>query len=54
VHLKTTDLNRELGLELPLGNTTYAADTKEGTEFIAHRAALAMPGLQPQVSVNLR
>ena len=23
VHLKTTDLNRELGLELPLGNSTY-------------------------------
>jgi hypothetical protein len=52
VHLKTTDLNRELGLELPLGNTTYAADMKEGPEFIAHRAALAMPVLPGQVHLG--
>jgi len=52
VHLKTTDLHRELGLELPLGNSTYAADAKEGTEFIAHRAALAMPVLPGQVQLG--
>jgi hypothetical protein len=43
VHLKTTDLNLELGLELPVGNSTYAANTKEGNEFIAHRSKLAVP-----------
>jgi hypothetical protein len=41
-HLQTTDLNRELGLELPLGNTTYAADAHEGHAFIAHRQSLAI------------
>jgi len=48
VHLKTTDLNREFGLELPLGNSTYPADANEGTKFVEHRAALAVPGLPGQ------
>jgi hypothetical protein len=48
-HLQTTDLNRELGLELPLGNTTHAADAHEGHEFIAHRQSLAMPVTPGQV-----
>jgi hypothetical protein len=52
VHLKTTDLNRELGLELPLGNSTYPADTNEGTAFIAHRTALAVPVLPGQVQLG--
>ena len=52
VHLKTPDLNRELGLELPLGNSTYPADAKEGTHFIAHRAALAVPVLSGQVQLG--
>ena len=52
LHLKTTDLNLELGLELPVGNSTYAANAKEGTEFIAHRAALAMPVLPGQVQLG--
>jgi hypothetical protein len=52
VHLKTTDLNRELALELPLGNSTYPADTKEGSKFIAHRAALAVPVLPGQVHLG--
>jgi hypothetical protein len=43
VHLKTTALNPELGLELPVGNSTYAANTMEGNEFIAHRSKLAVP-----------
>ena len=42
-HLHTTDLNRELGLELPLGTTTDAADANEGHECIAPRQSLAMP-----------
>jgi hypothetical protein len=52
VHLKTTDLNRELGLELPLGNSTYPADANEGTKFIEHRAALAVPVLPGQVHLG--
>jgi hypothetical protein len=51
-HLTTTDLNRELGLELPLGTTTYAADANEGHEFIAHREALAMPMVPGQVHLG--
>ena len=43
LRLTTTDLNLELGLELPLGTSTYPANTKEGTEFIAHRSKLAVP-----------
>jgi len=52
VHLKTTDLNRELGLELPVGNSTYPADAHEGTEFIGHRAALAVPVRPGQVQLG--
>jgi hypothetical protein len=52
VHLKTTDLNRELALELPLGNSTYPADTHEGSKVIAHRAALAVPVLPGQVHLG--
>jgi len=52
VHLKTTALNCELGLELPLGNSTYPADAQEGTHFIAHRAALAVPVLSGQVQLG--
>jgi len=49
VHLKTTDINRDLGLELPLGNSTYPANAHEGTHFLAHRATLAIPVLPGQV-----
>jgi hypothetical protein len=52
VHLKTTDLNPELALELPLGNSTYPANTKEGSEFIAHRAKLAVPLRPGQVQLG--
>lgn len=52
VHLKTTALNDALGLAWPLGNSTYPADTNEGTEFIAHRTALAMPVLPGQVHLG--
>jgi hypothetical protein len=51
-HLTTTDLNRELGLELPLGTTTSAADAHEGHEFIAHREALAMLIVPGQVHLG--
>jgi hypothetical protein len=52
LHQKTTDLNRDLGLELPLGNSTYPADANEGTHCIAHRAALAVPVLPGQVHLG--
>ena len=52
VHLKTTDLNRDLGLALPLGNSTSPADAHEGTKFIEHRAALAVPVLPGQVHLG--
>jgi hypothetical protein len=52
VHLKTTDLNQELGLELPLGNATYPADANEGTHFIEPRAAVAIPVQPGQVQLG--
>jgi len=52
LHLKTTALNRELGLELPLGTSTYPADASEGSKFIEHRAALAVPVLPGQVHLG--
>jgi hypothetical protein len=52
VHLRTTDLNRALALELPLGTSTYPADTHEGSAFMTHRTALAMPVLPGQVQLG--
>jgi len=52
LHQKTTDIHRTLGLELPLGDSTYPADAHEGTHFIAHRAALAVPVLPGQVQLG--
>lgn len=46
VHLKTTDLNAQLGLELPLGNSTHPANANEGHEFLDHWASLAL-SVQP-------
>ena len=43
LHLKTTDLNPALGLEVPLGNSTSPGNTKEGSECIAHRSTRAVP-----------
>jgi hypothetical protein len=52
LHLKTTDLHPDFALELPLGNSTYAAGTDEGSEFIGHRSALAMPVLPGQIQLG--
>jgi hypothetical protein len=52
LHQKTTDVNRELGLELPLGDSTYPADANEGTHCIDHRTTLAMPVLPGQVHLG--
>jgi hypothetical protein len=52
LHLKTTDLNSELGVELPLGNSTYPANANEGHEFLTHRAALPLPVRPGQVHLG--
>ena len=52
LHQKTTDINRDLGLELPLGNTTYPAHADEGPHVIEHRDALALPVLSGQVQLD--
>ena len=52
VHLKTTDLNPELALELPVGNSTDPANAKEGTGFIPHRRKLAVPVRPGQVQLG--
>jgi hypothetical protein len=52
LHLTTTDLNLELGLELPVGNSTYPGNTKEGTEFIPHRSKLVVPVMPGQVHLG--
>ena len=52
LHQKTIDINWELGLTLPLGNSTYPADVKEGTHFIDQRATLAVPVLLGQVQLG--
>ena len=48
---KTTDINVELGLELPVGNSTYPAHANEGNHFTGHRAKVALPWLPGQVQV---
>jgi hypothetical protein len=52
LHLKTTDLHPDFALELALGNSTYAAGADEGTQFIGHRSALAMPVLPGQIQLG--
>jgi hypothetical protein len=52
LHLKTTALNPALALELPVGNSTYPANTHEGTEFIPHRSQLAVPLRPGQVQLG--
>jgi len=52
VHLKTTDLHPELGLELPIGDSTDPANTNEGTGFIPHRSKLAVPVQPGQVQLG--
>jgi hypothetical protein len=52
VPLKTTDINRALGLELPLGHSTYPANADEGTHVIEHRTSLALPVWPGQVQLG--
>jgi hypothetical protein len=52
VHRKTTDLNPELTLALPIGNSTDPANAKEGTGFIPHRSTLAVPVQPGQIQLG--
>ena len=52
VHLTTTDLNQELALALPIGNSTDPATANAGTGCIAHRSTLAIPVLPGQVQLG--
>jgi hypothetical protein len=51
LHQKTTNIEVELGLELPVGISTYPADAREGRHFEAHRAKVAIPFLDQQVEL---
>ena len=42
----------QLGLELPLGNSACPGNTKEGSEFIAHRRKLTVPVYPGQVHLG--
>jgi hypothetical protein len=48
---KTTNIDGELGLELPVGTSTYPANAYEGRHFQAHRAKVAIPFLARQVEL---
>jgi hypothetical protein len=52
LHQKTTDINAELGLELPLCTSTEAANTDEGTHFQAHRNKVAIPIVPGQMQLG--
>jgi hypothetical protein len=51
LHQKTTNIDIELGLELPVGTSTYPANVHEGSHFQAHRAKVAIPFLSQQVEL---
>ena len=48
---KTTNIDVDLGLELPVGNSTYPANVHEGSHFQEHRAKVAIPFLAQQVEL---
>jgi hypothetical protein len=52
LHQKTTDINAELGLELPLCHSTEAANTDEGTHCQAHRNKVAIPIVPEQMQLG--
>ena len=52
VHLRTSALNRALGLAWPLGHSTSPADAQEGTTCIEPRTPLAVPVLPGQVHLG--
>jgi hypothetical protein len=51
LHQQSTHIDIELGLELPVGTSTYPANAHEGLHFQAHRAKVAMPFRSQQVEL---
>jgi hypothetical protein len=51
LHQKTTNIEVDLGLELPVGHSTYPANASEGSHFQAHRAKVAIPFLTQHVEL---
>ena len=49
---KTTNIDVDLGVELPVGNSTYPANVHEGRHFQAHRAKIAIPFRSRQVELT--
>jgi hypothetical protein len=48
---KTTNIAIELGLELPVGTSTYPANAAEGSHYQEHRAKVAIPFRPQQVEL---
>jgi hypothetical protein len=51
LHQTTTNIAIELGVELPVGTSTYPANGSEGSHFPTHRAKLAIPFRPQQVEL---
>ena len=51
LHQTTTNIAIELGVELPVGTSTYPANVSEGSRFPTHRAKLAIPFRSQQVEL---
>ena len=51
LHQKTTNIAIELGLELPVGTSTYPANASEGSRYREHRAKVAIPFRPQQVEL---
>lgn len=51
LHQKTTNIDVELGLELPVGTSTYPANAAEGRHFLEHRAKVAIPFRPQQIEL---
>ena len=51
-HLRTTDRNEELDLELPVGHSTHPANANEGNHFQEHRSKVALPFVPGQVQLG--
>ena len=48
---KTTNIDVDLGLELPVGHSTYPANAHEGSHFPEHRAKVAIPVRSHQIDL---
>ena len=52
LHQKTTNIAVDLGLELPVGTSTYPANAYEGSHFQAHRSKVAIPFRDQQIELT--